>query len=161
MNRSCTLIVLVAGTLISGCGDNSLPVLSSSSPEERVLEALEPYDPAYKIDHEGRVVELKLEGKHVTAAALDELSKFKELRSLSLYAASVQDDDLAKLQNIKTLESLGLGFTAITDDGLVHLEKLNRLRWVWLQMSGRQPLITRAGAEKLKEAIPGLTIYPQ
>jgi len=127
------------------------------SPDEAALNALEPYDPVYKLNSEGRVVGLRLEGRRIPASVLDEACKLTELTELSLYAASISDDDLEKLQSLKNLRGLGLGATAITNKGLAHLEKLPALRWIWLPKA----LVPSPGLEALKTAIPELTAYPQ
>jgi hypothetical protein len=152
--------VLAACIFLAGCGGESstseLPD-ETLSPDEQVIKALEPYDPVYRVNSSGRVVSLKLEGWRIPASVLDEAGKLTELKDLSLYAALLTDDSLAKLQNLKKLQSLGLGATPITERGLAHLEGLLALRWIWLS----KELVPSAGVDRLSAAIPGLTVYPQ
>jgi hypothetical protein len=155
--------LLVGGCLVlAGCRGEQNPTSEvpeePPSPDERVLQALEPYDPVYRLNPAGRVVALKLEGRQIPATALDEVAKLTELsEELSLYAASIDDDSLSKLQGLKKVYRLGLGATPITEKGLAHLEALTQLRHLWLS----RPLATSPEAEKLKESLQGLTIHPQ
>jgi hypothetical protein len=151
---------LFACALLTGCAASPPPADSGEeplSPDERVLKALEPYDPVYKIDSTGRVVALKLEGKRIPASVLDEVCKLTELRELSLYMALLTDDSLVRLQGLSNLGQLGLGATPITAEGLAHLEPLKNLRHMWLSQS----LTSTPAAEKLKAELPELTIHPQ
>jgi serine/threonine protein kinase len=127
------------------------------SPDESVLQALEPYDPVYKIDSTGRVVRIRLDGQRIPASVVDEVSKLTELRLVSLYAASLTDGSLEKLQTLSQLRSLGLGATPITEQGIAHLEPITTLRWLWLP----KELVNTPAVDKLKAAIPELTVYPQ
>jgi hypothetical protein len=151
--------VLVVAPFVGGCQER----VRSDAPEEpvssdeAVINALEAYDPIYQIDASGRVVKLKLEGRRIPGSVLDEVCKLTELNELSLYAASLTDDNLIKLQSLKNLRSLGLGATLITDKGLIHLEPLSRLQWIWLS----RRLVPSQGVDDLKAAIPELTVFPQ
>ena len=154
MKHTVVTAIFLACTLLAGCtGGSSSPAAGHGDP----LHALEPYDAVYMLDAGGQVVKLRLEGHHVTATVLDEVAKLPELKSLSLYAATISNDNLTKLQELKMLEELGLGETLITDAGLPHLTKLNRLQWLWLPR--RQ--VSNQRIEELKKALPGLTVYLQ
>jgi hypothetical protein len=146
------LMAIVCALTVGCSGDSSAPAF----PDEEVLRALDCYGPIYKVDANGRVVNLRLDGKLVTGAMLAEIGKLTELRQLSLYAAPLTDESLARLQNLPQLRSLGLGGTPITDKGLVHLEKLESLQWLWLPRA-----VSPKAIEKLKSVRPGLNVYLQ
>jgi hypothetical protein len=151
--------VLVVAPFVGGCQEKVQPDAPEEplSPDEAVIKALEAYDPIYKLDSGGRVVKLKLEGRRIPASVLDEVCKLTELKDLSLYAASLTDDNLARLQTLKNLRALGLGATLITDRGLIHLEPLSSLQWIWVS----KRLVPSQGVDDLKAAIPELTVFPQ
>jgi hypothetical protein len=121
------------------------------------VEALARYEPRYKLDNQGRVMELWLETQEVDDAALEPVSRLDELRGLSLYGSSVTDRGLAHLRGLK-LETLGLGATRVTDKGLDHVETLSRLRHIWLPQTRK---ITAERVEALKDALPGLGVHHQ
>jgi hypothetical protein len=152
-------LALVACVLLAGCRGDTSPGAAGTpaSPDEDVLDALEPYDPVYQLDANGRVVRLKLEGKRIPPSAVEVACRLSELRYLSLYGASIGDNDLENLQNLQNLRSLGLAGTAVTEKGLVHLAKLPALQWLWVG----QQLVPSPGVDALQAANPGLTIYPQ
>ncbi|HBI42108.1 MAG TPA: hypothetical protein DDY78_04510 [Planctomycetales bacterium] len=138
----------------SGCGK---PTKAVNSGDAICLAGLAPYHDTHKIDENGRVIEVTLEGRQVDDAALIHLQNLSELRRLSLYGSSITDEGLTKLSGLKYLEGLGLGKTQITDHGLIHLEKMPSLHWVWLT---EDPQITDQAVENLKKkALPGLTVY--
>jgi hypothetical protein len=150
---------LLACLLLAGCGESAkpYPLDETGSSDQRVLDALEPYDPVYKLNSDGRVVKLNLDGRRIPASVLDQVSQLTELNHVSLYAASLTDESLVKLQDLKHLASLGLGAATISEKGLVHLQLLSSLKWIWLSRS----LAESPEADQLKQAIPGLTIFPQ
>lgn len=79
------------------------------------------------------------------------LKEFKELKSVSLFAAgNVHDDDLQHLSTLTSLVSLDLRSTAVTDKGLPHLYGLTNLQF--LSINGSK--ITPAGVAQLKQALP-------
>jgi hypothetical protein len=154
------LLAILSCVFLAGCtkepSSATIPD-GPPSPDEAVLNVLEPLDPVYKLNGSGRVIRLKLEGRRIPANVLDEASKFTELIELSLYAVAISDDDLEKLEKLQNLRSLGLGATLITDKGLEHLQKLPALRYLWLP-----PRAANSPAAKaLKAALPELTIYAQ
>jgi hypothetical protein len=150
--------VASATLFLTGCGGTTPDVAEEPlSPDEHILAVLEPYDPIYKLNSQGRVVKLKLEGKRIPAAVMDQVGQLTELQHLSLYAASITDDSLVRLQGLQSLQSLGLGATPMSQRGIVHLEKLTSLRWIWLS----KWLVTTPEVEQLKMAVPDLTVYPQ
>ena len=123
--------------------------------DAKVLLALDPYEPMYKLDADGRVTHLRLTNRHVPAPVLSEVNKLAHLIGLDLYAATVTDEGLAQFKDLQKLRSIGLGATAISDNGLTHLQQLKSLRYVWLPKNS----VTEAGIATLKEACPELNVY--
>ncbi len=147
--------VLLAGCLLSaGCG--KAPKLAAE--DKPAIDALQSYHGAHKLDNQGRVIELTLEGKHVDDLALDHVKALTALRRLSLYGASVTDDGIAKLHSLPRLEALGLADTQVTDNALLHLKKSPALAHLWVSKNGK---ITNKGLEALKRDLPGLVVYRQ
>lgn len=96
--------------------------------------------------------DLNLWKTRVTGGGLAPLSGLKSLKRLNL------DDDLAVddagmpfLSKLEQLEFLHLGDTRITDAGLEQLAGLKRLKELILTSC---PHVTRAGIDKLKQALP-------
>jgi hypothetical protein len=150
-------LVASACLFLTGCGSTPDVTEGPLTPDEQVLAALEPYDPIYKLNSQGRVVKIKLEGKRIPAAVMDQVCQLTELQHLSMYAASITDDSLVRLHSLQSLQSLGLGATPISQVGIVHLEKLPSLRWVWLS----KWLVVTQEVDQLKRALPDLTVFPQ
>lgn len=149
--------LLLAALLVAACGGCRKGAKGVNAADAACLEALAPYNPSHKLDESGRVVELRLDGKGVGDAALDQVKNLGELRVLSLYGSSVTDEGVAKLASLIHLEALGLGATQVTDRGLPPLERMPSLRWVWLTEDRG---VTDRGVQKLQErALPGLTVY--
>jgi hypothetical protein len=154
------LLAAILGAVAVGCGADDTPSTDDNTPsvlttDEKVLLALDYYEPMYKVDADGRVITLRLTGKHLPPAALAEVGQLTELEKLDLYGATVTDEGLAQLKDLQKLRNFGLGGTPITDKGLVYLEKLQGLRHIWLP----KERITKAGIEKLKEACPDLSVH--
>jgi hypothetical protein len=120
--------------------------------DDVVMVALDYYEPMYQVDANGRVIKLRLTGRHLPGPVLAEVGKLKELRNLDLYGAILTDNDLAHLKDLSKLRALGLGGTAITEQGLAHLEKLPGLEYVWLPKS----TVSREAADKLENTHPNL-----
>jgi hypothetical protein len=154
-NLLCSLRILV-GTVaclaVAGCGQP--PTLHPY--DKHALEMLQSLQPNYQLDYDGRVVELRLDGKHVTDEALELIKELTALRTLSLYGSSISDAGLENLKELGYLQALGLGATKITDKGIAHLEQVPALRWLWVT---EDPQISEAALEKLRQAHPDLTIY--
>ena len=151
----------VVAAIILGCilGCTATPPAAEPSPsvDEQVLVALDHYNPIYKLNADGQVINLHLNGRNVPASALVEVGKLKELRGVSLFAAQVTDDSLANLQGCTKLQNIGLGGTPISDKGLVHLEKLQDLNNVWLPKAR----ISTEAVTTLKTALPALNVHFQ
>lgn len=139
-------------TCASGCRNQIVLHNYDKAP----LDALNKFEPEYRLDDNGRVVEIKLEHKQLDVAAFDQLGNLRALQVLSLYGSSVTDADLIKLQSVGQLEALGLGATAVTDSGLAHLAELPKLHWLWLNGTHR---VTAKGVADLKNALPQLIVY--
>jgi hypothetical protein len=152
LTHSLLLAVAFCGIVMSGCSSKK-----SDVDDEKLLLGLSAFQPTVEKNPEGRVIDIKLEGEHVTDAAIEEVIKFSELKRLSLYGSSVTDQGLQKLSSCRKLESLGLGRTKITRKGLRHLEPLPCLSWLWLNDTKN---LTPAQIEDFrKKAVPALTIY--
>jgi len=139
------------------CAENPSAIEETESPDEKVLTALDPYNPLYKVNADGRVTHLSLAGKQVLASAVSEVGKLTELRMLSFSGASITDDSLANLRNLSELKSLYLAGTPISRKGLIHLDNLHNLRWLWLP----QKTFTKSDVDKLTTKFPGLSVYLQ
>jgi len=149
----CLPTLLVLPLMSLSCGK------ARQSPDMPVIEAIKGYSPSYEMDSRGRVVELRLDGKHVDDAALSQLGKLSELRTLSLFGSSVTDDGLANVKDLRKLESIGLGKTAISRNGLRHLERLPSLRWVWVTVG---PKLSKRDIDEFKaRAVPGAVVFRQ
>ncbi len=158
-NTVVQVLAAIVCVVLLGCRGNPAPESTASEPssDEKVLRALEGYEPLYKVDDEGRVTHLKLVWRHLPGPVLAEVGKLSELQGLDLAYSTVNDKGLAHLEDLQQLRSLSLWGTPVTDRGLVHLEKLPGLQWLWLP----KKTVTAAAVEKLKEARPGLTVYLQ
>ncbi len=131
----------------------------------------------------GRLTQLEqiiLDAENTTDAGLSEIANISELRILSFDDVSVTDDGLAHLASLPHLEELSISQCQITNDGLAHLAKLKTLKRLSINechkisgeglihfesMTGLEMLsvndspVQEEAAKKLKEAIPGCTIY--
>jgi len=132
-----------------------VPPPAGPTGDAKVLLDLDYYEPVYKLDADGRVVRLRLTGRHLPTPVMSEIGKLTELRQLDLYGTTVSDDGLAELKDLQKLTNIGLGATPITEKGVEHLQKLEALRYLWLP---KQRTMEDA-AEKLRQA--GVNIYPQ
>jgi hypothetical protein len=137
---------------LAGCGG------AVSSPDQPHLDAVLPFHPTYKLDNQGRVIQLELGGKNVTDKELDHVMHFSEIRHAGFWGASITDAGLEKLKDLKKIEALGLGNTLVTDKGLAIVAKMSSLSWVWYTESDK---ITPRGIAKLQKARPGLTLNKQ
>jgi hypothetical protein len=146
-----------------GCRESPAPpaptdvAVPTMTTDEKVLVALDYFEPLYKVNADGRVTHLRLSGRHVPTAIMTEVGKLTELVGLDLYGTTVTDEGLAQLKDLHKLRSMGLGATPITDQGLVHLEKLHSLQWVWVPKGN----VTNAATERLKGERPDMNIYLQ
>jgi hypothetical protein len=133
------------------------PAARNISEDERILLALDCYEPIYKLDAEGHVTHLRMSGRHLPFAVMTEIGKLTQLQVFHCDWTTATDEGVAQLTNLKNLRSFGLGGTAITDKSLLHLEKLPSLRWVWVPAAK----VSKEGLANLKEARPDMNVYPQ
>jgi len=101
-----------------------------------------------------RLQKLDLSGSNVTDAELVHLKDLASLQTLLLSKTQVTDDGLSHFKGLKNLASLDLQGTKITDAGMTHLTGLTSLRHLEIQATK----VTAEGAEKLKAALPNLSI---
>jgi Leucine-rich repeat (LRR) protein len=113
----------------------------------------------------------------VTDASLAELSKLPNLKDLHLDGAQITDAGLVHLQGLSNLEWISLRKTRITDEGLGHFSQMKNLRVLSLDdtkitddnlgdleglnlrsLNIQRTLVTKAGVERLKKALPGCRI---
>jgi hypothetical protein len=128
------------------------PTIGPASPvgDEAILLALDAYEPVYKVDADGRVIHLRLGGRHLPVSVLAEIAKLKELRGLTFWGTDISDGGLTYVKGLSKLRTLELRGTAITDRGLVHLENLASLQYVWLP----KKTVTKEAADMLKNSLP-------
>jgi hypothetical protein len=146
--------------LLASLGCEQQPPPRIAWPDAKVVEDLENYGlyPAkYKLNADGHVTEIKLEGFTFNDAALAKACRLPELKMMSLFNSSVTDDGLEKLRDCESLEAIGLGKTKVTREGLKHLENLPRLRWVWLNVS--EDLSAKDIEDFKVKAGPRITVY--
>jgi hypothetical protein len=164
MNRHLMLPAF-ACFLVLGCGgaERSAPPkvapvavdAPALSPDEKVLMALDAYDPVYQVNAKGRITRLKIPWRHLPDSILTEINKLTELDELDCYATTLSDDGLAKLKDLQKLRAFGLQATALTGKAIAHLERMRGLRYVWLT----RKLVGDDAVERLNEARPDLTVY--
>jgi hypothetical protein len=162
MNKT---LLAIGCAVVLGCGQSATPPkdnggdAAASGPaltsDEKVLLALDAYDPMYQVNAKGRIIKLKLPWRHLPDSILTEINKLTELERLDCHACTLTDDGLAQLKDLQKLRGFGLGATAITDKGLVHLENMRGLRFVWLS----KKTISEEAVAKLNEARPDVKVY--
>ncbi len=95
----------------------------------------------------GQVRELWLGGnRSLTGKSIPHLSRLTNLRTLELWHANIDDDDLQYLRGLHSLEKLEISFTQVTDRGLHHLSEIRSLRILGLNENA----ITDAGVKELE-----------
>ena len=109
---------------------------------DRQVEALRPL--ARHITH------ISLARTHITNAALQTLSSFRNLTRLDLRKTKVTDSGLLRLSTLTEIRSLNLFGTGITDSGLQVLRASSHLEAVYL----RETKVTQAGVERLQRRHP-------
>lgn len=115
-------------------------ILSHTPVEDRRMERIATLRKLKKLD---------LSHTHVGDAALDPISRLPNLYSLRLGTTKVTDAGLPVLGRMTQLENLDLWPCDITDDGIMHLQTLTNLKELTIG-----PNITKAGADKLRKALP-------
>jgi hypothetical protein len=91
-----------------------------------------------------------------TDAAIAQVGHLTRVEDLSLPESSVCDEGLSHLKSLTALVYLDLSGTKVTDAGLVHLTRMTKLSSLQLARTH----VTDAGTKALKQALPGVTIYP-
>jgi hypothetical protein len=104
-----------------------------------------------------RLKELNLVGSHVTDAGLAVIKALPNLEVLDLGGDNITDGGLEHLSGHPRLESLDFFGTQITDAGLQRLHELPRLQSIRFD----ERRISMKAVEKLKSAVPNLTIRAQ
>ncbi len=99
-------------------------------------------------------------GTPITDESLNQLSRLTNLKTLSIVIKEtlqmpITDAGIEHLSRLKNLEHVSLNHCEkITDKGLKHFEGLASLRHLRLNKSR----VTKAGVDRLKEKIPGLSV---
>src|SRR5437773_2479748 len=98
LGSACAGIVCI---LAIGCQDRSsppAPVVAAPNSDQQILQALDYYDPMYKVDAKGRVIRLRLVWRHLPDSVLAEIGKLTELKGMDLAGTTVTDQGLAQLK---------------------------------------------------------------
>lgn len=98
--------------------------------------------------------QLSLAGCTFEPHAVESLGGLRSLRRLDLDGSNVTDDDLRSLGNLAGLDTLDLSHTEVTDEGLAHLGSLRKLGQ--LHLSGSR--VTDEGVDRLRQALPQLQL---
>jgi hypothetical protein len=156
VKRGGHLAAALACVALLGCGGKPRDVSAAASKarsDAEVIRALEPFDPWYLLNKEGRVVKLRLTDRHLTSAALTLVGKLTALERLGLDRTDLTDEGLAQLKDLQNLSFITFSATQATDDGLLRVAKLKGLKNIHFPgyQFGR---ITGAGIEKFKEMRP-------
>ncbi len=100
------------------------------------------------------LVWLRLGSTKITDVALKEVAKLSNLSRLNLEHTAISDAGLNNLSGLKNLQYLNLFDTKVTDQGILALAKCQNLRNLYLYQSQ----VTAAGAAKLQQQLPNLSI---
>lgn len=167
MNPRTLTAPLVTGVLFvilgGGCSEKNAPAATKAvstpaaalSPDQLVMQALDYFEPMYKMDAKGRVTHLRLIWRHTPQPAVAEIGKLSEMQSMDMTGSTLTDETLAQLKGLQKLRSFSFCNTQVTDEGLMQLDKLSSLQWVWVTKRA----ITQDGVDKLKAARPDMNIY--
>jgi Leucine-rich repeat (LRR) protein len=103
---------------------------------------------------------LYLANTKVSDRGLDDVGRLTTLKILDLSQTKVTDNGMEKLVPLTHLDHLLLRDTAITDAGLDQLARMKNLRRLTIQSQRPPPIVkvTPAGIERLKKAIPVITV---
>jgi hypothetical protein len=143
---------------LGGCREQAAELPAAAppgSPDAQVLLALDPFNPQYKFDADGRVTHLRLPGQDLPRQTLAEIDRLTQLQFLELSWTTLDDEGLARLKDLQQLQQLSIVGTAITDWGLVRLAEFRSLQRVWVS----KDRVTEEAIEKLKEARPDLAVH--
>ena len=132
--------------------DNTATV-EATDPRELQLQALKAVHAAggtAKLDPDGNVIELRLDGTKIRDENLALFSAFKLLRSIDMPRTKVTDAGIAHLGKVISLRSIRLYDTKVGDPGIAHLHGLKNLQMIVLKRTH----VTHLGADKLQAALP-------
>ncbi len=139
-------VLLSSFVLVLG-GPASAPAQEASpKTQEDAVAAIEKFGGRVTLDAKsGEVASVRLFGKKVTDAGMENLTGMTSLTDLSLRDTQITDAGLEHLKGMTSLETLRLAGTQITDAGLEHLKGMTSLN----QLSLNDTQITDAGLEHL------------
>lgn len=103
-----------------------------------------------RLDADGNVVELRLDGTRIRDQDLALFHAFPMLTSIDMPRTNVTDAGVAHLGKVTSLRSIRLYDTKVGDDGIAHLHGLKNLRMIILKRTH----VTHIGADKLQAALP-------
>jgi hypothetical protein len=158
LGRWLRLLTALASAATLGCGPstNAPTAAALSQSDAAVIEALDPFNPWYLLDQQGRVVKMRLTDRHVTPAAMALVGKLTALEKLQLDRSGLTDEGLTHLKDLKKLWYVGVSGTQITDQGFLGLAKFKNLQAILvLQETGA---ISDAAIEKLKLVRPEIEL---
>jgi len=98
---------------------------------------------------------LNLRGCRITDAGIGQVATITPLETLVISHSKVTDRSIRDLTRLTRLEKLCLDGTAISDDGMEHLSQIPTLK----VLSVCDCRVTKAGVGKLKENLPGISVY--
>ncbi|WP_020474415.1 hypothetical protein [Zavarzinella formosa] len=164
MKKAVVFAGIMCAVMMVGCRQKSPPPTEPATgnapaltSDEKVLLALDAYDPIYQMNSKGRVIKLKLPWRHLSDSMLEEINKLTELEGFDAYGSTLNNDKLKLLKDLQKLRTLGMGSTGVTDEGLAHLQNMRGLHYVWVSKQN----VSEEAAAKLSEARPDLTVYRQ
>jgi Leucine-rich repeat (LRR) protein len=149
--RAWGVFLLVVGLTVAR---SAAGVAQDRTEQEKAAEAIKKLGGKVRLDGEGNVVEVNLEGTQVTDDDLRFLKALMDLRKLDLEETRITDAGLVHLKVLTKLEELDLEETRITDAGLEHLRGLTNLR----KLSLDDTRVTAKGVRVLQEALPNLKV---
>jgi hypothetical protein len=148
------LCVGVALALASGC-TKSDPFPAEAAALQKLIDEYKLE--WHKLDENGRVIDVHLEGPRYDDGALAIAGTFLQLEGMSIAWSQITDDGLEKLPVLKNLYMLNIIAPGVTDRGLLALRtKMPSLKDVWLAQTDK---LTPAGMDSLKKSNPGVRIH--
>ena len=113
-------------------------------------------DDQHKVDPDGCVNDLLLEGPRFKDGAIALAGKFPMLEGMSIMGSAITDEGLEKLPILKHLNRINIMAPAITDRGLLALRKMPTLQDVWLVENAK---LTAAGRDSLTKTNPAVRLH--
>ena len=133
-------------TVLSSLPNLRILVLSETDVDD---EALTAFDNGFE-----SLEELGLAETRVTGKGLDHLKHLRGLRSLTLLADEIRNEDVERLVPLENLRMLSLGSTKLDDRAIGSLKKMSSLTVLDLSRTG----VSRSGVSELETANPKCTI---